>query len=194
MDEEKVNNLRPHFNDKILNIDEFFLKKAASTFGFQEPKKGGNSYSFKGYGHTLTTYISNSTIMIQPTDILFPTMYKSNFGGVVKYLSQVLEYYQDPARAEKLREEKRKEMIRKRAHSDDQDEDSPVPRKKARNDSPSTSGRERRSTPSPKRSRGRNSPRRNDHYSWYSNGVIYSSGRRRQLQLSFIKKREIEKR
>merc|ERR1712131_382066 len=39
VDEDKVNNLRPHFNNKILNIDEEFLKKAACTFGFQEPKK-----------------------------------------------------------------------------------------------------------------------------------------------------------
>ena len=117
VDEENINNLRPHFNEKILNIDEFFMKKAATTFGFQEPKKGGNSYSFKGYGHTLTTYISNSTIMIQPTDILFPTVYKSNFGGVVKYLALVVEYYQDPAKAERLREEKRKDLIKKRARS-----------------------------------------------------------------------------
>ena len=173
VNEENVDNLRPHFNEKILNIDEFFMKRAATTFGFQEPKRGGNSYSIKGYGHTLTTYISNSTIMIQPTDILFPTMYKSNFGGVVKYLALVLEYYQDPAKAERLREEKRKDLIKKRARSNDQDDDSPVPRKKARNDSPRTSGRQ-----SPKRNRGHNSPRKNDHYSWYNNGVIHSSSRR----------------
>ena len=146
VDEARVNEMRPHFGAKIQNIDKALIKKAARTYGFQEPRKGGNSYSIKGYGYTLTTYISNSTTMIQPTDTLFPTMYKSNFGSVVKYLALVLEYYQDPARAEKLRDEQRKEMARKRTHSDDQDEDSPVPRKKARNDSPSTSGRERRST------------------------------------------------
>ena len=112
--------------------------------------------------------------MIQLTNTLFPTVFKSNFGSVVKYLALVLELYQDPSKVEKLRDEQRKEMARKRAHSEDQDEESPVPRKRARNESPSTSGRERRSTgtPSPRRNRGHyDSPaKRSNHCFSYSNG------------------------
>ena len=108
-------------------------------------------------------------------------MFKSNFGSVVKYLALVLELYQDPSKVEKLRDEQRKEMARKRAHSEDQDEGSPVPRKRARNESPisSTSGRERRSTGTPSRRRNRGhygSPaKRSTYSSSYSRRGSYNS-------------------
>ena len=158
VDEAAVDEMRPHFEVKIKELDKELIKKAARTYGFGDPLEGGNSYRMHGYGRTLTCYISNSTTMIQPTDTLFPTVFKSNFGSVVKYMVLVLELYQDPSKIERLRDEQRKAAARKRAYSEDQNEKSPVPRKRARNESPlpSTSRKEKKSqgTPSPIRNRG----------------------------------------
>ena len=146
VDEAAVDEMRPHFEVKIKELDKELIKKAARTYGFGDPLEGGNSYRMHGYGRTLTCYISNSTTMIQPTDTLFPTVFKSNFGSVVKYMVLVLELYQDPSKIERLRDEQRKAAARKRAYSEDQNEKSPVPRKRARNESPlpSTSRKEKK--------------------------------------------------
>ena len=165
---DAVNEMRAHFGVKIKQLDKELIKKAARAYGFGDPLETDNCYRMHGYGKTMTCYISNSTTMIQPTNILFPTI-KTNLDHVVKYMALVLELFQDPSKVEQSREEQRQAVARKRSYSGDQNEKSPIPRKRARRESPrrSTSRRGRRSlgTPSPRRNRSNyGSPARRGSY------------------------------
>ena len=173
IDRQAIENLREYMETKIGDVDTNILKQATRAYGFDDPVERDNHWWLIGYGKKITCYISNSTTMVQPTNLLFPTIYKSNLEQVTKYMELIIEIFQDPSKYDELRDKQRKAVARKRNHSRDYWENSPIPKKRARRKSPAPSTSKRKrfdpTTPSPRRDRpSYSSPARRGRYSYNS--------------------------